>query len=341
MKKLKTAVIGLGRIGWCYHIPQVIENEKFELTALVDPLEERRVEGKKTFNVNVYQDMTDLFKNESLDVIVIASPTQFHKEQTIFSMEQGCDVFCDKPAAVNLEELDQMIAFSEKSGRKLMIYQPNRATQEVVSLYHIIRKNYIGELYMIKRAVADYRRRNDWQAFKKYGGGMLNNYGVHYLDQLLSLTDFAPICKLNCALRTVVSLGDANDMVKAVLENKNGVILDLDINMATSFPLKSWQVFGQYGTIVQEDKSWSIRYVKPETLQGLHVQVGLAAENRQYVTEEKIEWQELNIKFDEYEAIDFYEKLYDYFVLDKEAYVPLSQTREVLSLIGQCEVSAK
>lgn len=341
MKKLKTAVVGLGRIGWCYHIPQVIENDKFELTALVDPLEERRLDGKDKFKVNAYKNMKEMFENESLDVLVIASPTQFHKEQTLLAMQNGCDVFCDKPAAMNLDELDEMIAFSEKSGRKLMVYQPHRATREAISIYNIIRQDYIGPLYMIKRATSDYRRRNDWQAFKKHGGGMLSNFGVHFLDQLLFITDFSPICKVNCALRNIVSLGDADDTVKGFFENEDGVILDFDINMATAFRIQKWQIFGKYGTIIDDGQSWKVRYVKPENLVDLHLQDGLAAEDRAYlVANDKIEWEEINIQFDDYEPVDFYEKVYDYFALDKTPYVPVGQTREIMRLINECSIKA-
>ena len=341
MKKLKTAVIGLGRIGWCYHIPQIVNNEKFELTALVDPLEERRGEGKTTFKVNVYESMDEMFQAESLDVVVIASPTQFHKEQSLLAMKNGCDVFCDKPAAMNIQELDEMIACSEESKRKLMVYQPHRATTEAISLYDIIRKDYIGPLYMIKRATSDYRRRNDWQAFKKHGGGMLSNYGVHFLDQLMFLTDFSPIRKLNCALRNIVSLGDADDTVRGFFENADGVILDFDINMATAFPLRQWQIFGKYGTIIDDDKSWKIKYLNPDKLTDLRTQNGLAAEDRKYLANDVIEWKEINIKFDEYEPIDFYDKVHGYFALDEKPYVPLAQTREILRLINLCNEEAE
>ena len=63
-----------------------------------------------------------------------------------------------------------------------MVYQPHRARVEVVALRDVLAQDLIGPLTMIKRAVSRYVRRDDWQAFSRYGGGMLNNYGAHYID---------------------------------------------------------------------------------------------------------------------------------------------------------------
>ena len=48
MKKIRTVLVGLGRIGWAYHLPQISSSKNFELTAVVDPMQERldEVTGK-------------------------------------------------------------------------------------------------------------------------------------------------------------------------------------------------------------------------------------------------------------------------------------------------------
>ncbi len=47
----------------------------------------------------------------------------------------------------------------------------------------------------------------------------------------------APTAKITCHLRTIASLGDADDVVKALIETENGVLLDIDINMASARPM--------------------------------------------------------------------------------------------------------
>ena len=99
MKSLRTAVVGAGRIGWMFHIPQALQHEGFDLIAVVDPLQERLDEVEAEFGVKGCLEYDELLQSVELDLVVIASPTPFHADQAIAAFERGCDVFCDKPMA--------------------------------------------------------------------------------------------------------------------------------------------------------------------------------------------------------------------------------------------------
>ena len=62
---------------------------------------ERLEEAREKFNVNGYSDYHELLENEKLDLIVIASPTPFHCEQTIAAIEHGVDVFLETHGTVS------------------------------------------------------------------------------------------------------------------------------------------------------------------------------------------------------------------------------------------------
>ena len=353
MRVLRTAVIGLGRVGWQFHIPNILQHDGFELVAVVDPLPERRDEVQQAWRprgrrgsgagggIRTYPDHVALFDSGGLDLVVIASPTPFHVEQAIAAFERGVDVFCDKPMAPTLQQADAMIAAMERHGRKLMVYQPHRARAEVVALREILRQDLIGPLTTIKRAVARYERRNDWQAFTEYGGGMLNNYGAHYIDQLLYLSG-STARRVTCSLRTVASLGDADDVVKAVIETDSGVILDVDIHMASAHPMPPWQILGRRGSIVldPEGETWQVRYFRSADLPELDLQQGLAARDRRYGSGERIPWREARWRIADAKPIRFYDACYAYFGLGDAPFVPVSQTREVMRVLDECRKSA-
>jgi scyllo-inositol 2-dehydrogenase (NADP+) len=291
MKTLRTAVVGLGRIGWQFHVPQIARHEGFELTAVVDPVEERLAEALSTYGARGYGDYDEMLTAEQPDLVVIASPTPFHADQAIAAFSRGCDVFCDKPMAPTLAEADRMIAAMHEHGRKLMIYQPHRATAETAALQAILAQDLIGPVFMIKHARSNYDRRNDWQAFRRYGGGMLNNYGAHYIDLLLHLSG-SRAARVTCMLRTIASLGDAEDVVKALIETESGMILDLDINTASAHPMQPWHVLGQRGSIVldRQKETWLVRYYRAEDLSEAVVHEELIAPGRRYGNVEKIPW---------------------------------------------------
>ena len=343
MKKLKVAVVGLGRIGWKTHIPQVLKHDGFELCAVVDPLKERLQEAAEKFGVSGHYQTTDeLFAAEKVDLLIIASPTAFHCAQTLQAFEHGCDVFCDKPMAVSLEEADVMIRAMKSAKRKLMVYQPHRVFSHIVALKSILEKNLIGSIFMIKRAVADYIRRSDWQAFEINGGGMLNNYGAHFIDQLLYITNSR--CKhAFCQLYNVVSGGDAEDVVKAVITTENNIMFDIDINMACSQKVQEWLICGTRGSITYDNikGAWHVKYCTETDLPTLKASSLLAANKRMYSNGEQINWRDEFFNTKDFEQVDFYDECYKYFALNCKAFVPIEQTREVMRTLSLCRANAR
>ncbi len=339
---LKTAVIGLGRIGWSFHLPQVAKHEGFALSAVVDPLPERLNEAQERFHPEAcYRSCEELYREQKPDLVVIASPTAFHKEQVLQAFEHGCDVFCDKPLTLTLEDADILIEAMQRMGRRLMVYQPHRTGSEARSLQAILSEGRLGQLYFVRHSIARFSRRADWQAFKRNGGGMLNNYGAHFIDQFLFLNG-APFRDFACQLRAVATLGDAEDVVKAVLTAENGVIFDLDINMAAVAPMPTWYIAGSQGAAVfdSETQTWTLTYFEPSELTVLLPQEGLAAQNRSYGNGETIPWKTSQVRADDYPPLDFYDACHAYFAGGRDPLVPIAQTREVMRALRECRKAA-
>ncbi len=341
-KQIRTAVVGLGRIGWQFHLPEIKSHGGFTLTAVVDPLAERLEEAKNTFGAKGYTDYEDMLESEKPDVVVIASPTKFHCSQVVRAFEHGCDVFCEKPVVLNLVEMDVIIESQRKYGRKFMAYQPHRANSDIVCLKYIMSLGILGKIYMIKRSCSDFNRRSDWQAFQTNGGGMLNNYGSHFIDQLLHLGG-EPITDLKCVRRKIACLGDAEDVVKIIMETAGELILDLDINMASAFEMRPWQVFGDCGSAILDVNSnmWMVKYFVPEELQDVSINTELAAKGRSYSNGETIPWRLKEFKLSDFDPIDYYQQCYDYFAMDKKPFVDISESRLLIDVIEKCRNSSE
>jgi len=345
MKKLRTAVIGLGRIGWQFHMPNLKKHNGFELVAAADPLQERLDEAKDVFGARGYTNYKTMLENEKLDLVVIASPTPFHLEQATTVMECGIDVFLEKPMAQSLEEADTMIEVMDKCKRKLMVYQPRRMDADIQSLINILKSDIIGPIYMIQGCrTSDYVRRNDWQALKKYSGGMLNNYGSHFIDQLLYITG-STAKHVSCHLRCIASIGDADDVVKTLIETESGVILDMDINRATAFPMPQWLVLGKYGSIryikdSNDKEMFQIKYLKPQELPPLELKPEMAAQGRSYSNFEELTWHEKCVDIDKEGSFDYYNYCYSYYAEGKKPFVPIETTREVMRILDECRKSS-
>lgn len=342
-KVLRTAVVGLGRIGWQYHIPSIRANPGFRLVAVVDPLEDRRAEASREFGVEAHSDVASMLEAARPDLVVLASPSHVHADQALFAMRQGANVFCDKPMAATLADADRMVDGMRATGRKLMIYQPHRCTPEALALKAFLARGLIGPVFLVQRSGGWYTRRNDWQAFRKYGGGMLNNSGSHYIDWMLDVVR-SPVRRVTAHMKAIATLGDAEDVVKIVMETADGTTLDLTINMATAAPDHLFQVHGQHGSVWLEAdrKTLRARYYDPAEAAFRGADDGLAARDRKYGNPEdaQIVWKDESINVADYPALDYYAKAYEYFVLGMAPYVPIEESREVIRLLDQCRRDA-
>ena len=79
-KIIRTAVIGLGRIAWSDHLPELLRRpEQFQVCAVVDPLAERGEEARTEFGVgHHYVSLDEMLAHETPDLAVVCSPTVFH-----------------------------------------------------------------------------------------------------------------------------------------------------------------------------------------------------------------------------------------------------------------------
>jgi predicted dehydrogenase len=142
-------------------------------------------------------------------------------------------------------------------------------------------------------------------------------------------------------LRTVASLGDAEDVVKAVIETEGGVILDVDIHMAAAHPFPPWQVLGQRGSILFDSAefAWQVRFFRERELPELVPQQGMAAQDRRYPSQ-PIPWHEAAFSLADYEPVHFYERCYAFYALNEAPFVPIAETREVMRVLDVCRRSA-
>ncbi len=333
MKKIRTALVGLGRIAWEFHLPQLTAHSGYELSAIVDPVKERLDEAVEKWGKYLKYESFELMLDEVRpDLVVIASPTIFHEAQIIAAFRAGADVFAEKPLTATLDECDRVLAAAEESKRKLMVYQPRRLDKDCFQAGEIIKSGKLGKIHQLKRNVRGFARRNDWQALSCYAGGMLNNYGVHYIDQVcFALGNFEFNCEY-CDLRCINTLGDAEDFVKVIMR-ENDLSVEVEISQSCAFPTNEWFIEGDLGTAKYSSltRNWEIRYTGHDKLVQRTMQKTLAADGRRYPSD-RVDWQ-TGFVFPDYDTAGFYDNLRVSFYCGAEPLVKTDESRKVLALL--------
>jgi predicted dehydrogenase len=324
-----------------FHAVELRRHPGFQLVGAVDPLPDRRAEASREWAVPTGAELAPLLESTQADVAVIASPTPFHCSHARMAFDHGAHVLCEKPVACSTSELDEMLASAKHAGRRFLAYQQYRLKPELRALKSVLDQRKLGPIHHIKRAHCNYARRNDWQAFRANGGGLLNNYASHFLDEAMALLDNEPIASVYCQTRCVAAAGDAEDCVKIILVTQSGCIVDFDISQASAQPVVPWQVFGAHGaaTWSAEHRVWQVRYYRPEEAPAVTAQQGFAAEGRRY-PQENLPWREQEVRGDDFGSFDYYDLAWRYFAKGEPPPVAPEESRQLLQLIERCRMSA-
>lgn len=97
---VRVGVIGTGRWAARYHIPAVLSDPRAELTAIVEPVDERRRAAAERFGVrNVFADVAELAPLR-IDAAVVASPPAAHHANAAPLLDAGIAVLVEKPMTI-------------------------------------------------------------------------------------------------------------------------------------------------------------------------------------------------------------------------------------------------
>ena len=336
--KIRFGVAGLGRIGWAFHCAKLGNHPDCELAAVADTDESRRTEAVEKYGCKAFADFNEMLSSGEVDAVAIATPTHLHEAMATAAFAQGLHVILEKPMAPTYDAAARIAAAAEKAGRKLTIYQPHRLNAYFQHIKKIIDSGCIGRIFNIQRTSFSFARRNDWQSLKKYGGGMLNNYGAHFMDQLLQITGY-DIERIFCSLQLVATLGDADDVVKISYITKQGVVADLLICQATIAKPYEFFVLGTHGSIEKIGNNLRVRSFDPATLAEKCVDGSLASADRKYPTDTPQIQEEL-IPIDTTLQIDLYADFAKAIRTGCTPYVPPKETLALMKILATCREQA-
>ncbi len=183
----KLGMIGTGIIAGTY-FAALKECSDFKLTAVAEVNEEKAKQVSKEQGVPYYLDYKEMCEKEDIDAVVINLPHFLHCEATVFCLQKGIHVLCEKPMANTVDECEKMIAAAEKSGKMLAIGHVMRYLPAMQVIKEYTDNKTLGELTMVTEVRNEpyfLPQRPRWFLNKKLsGGGICMNFGAHALDKL-------------------------------------------------------------------------------------------------------------------------------------------------------------
>lgn len=196
MNKKKIAVIGYGGQG-AWHCKQILKSDVAELAGTYD-IRQVRMDAAVTDGVHTYES-TEAMLADDIDAIVVATPNDIHKELVIRALEAGKNVICEKPVDTTVAAFDEMCEVAERCGKLFTVHQNRRWDVDFLAMKEIISGGNIGEIIRIESRIHGSRGiPSDWRCTKAQGGGMILDWGVHLIDQVLQIFAEDKIVKICC-----------------------------------------------------------------------------------------------------------------------------------------------
>ena len=181
--------------------------------------------GKLTGELpRAYRDYRELLDTEKPEIVIVGTPDHWHALQTVDAVKAGAHVYVEKPISHTLREGRAMVNAARKYGRVVQVGFHRRVSPHNVSAMKFLRSGKAGKIGHVRAFVQyDWARgpqvatRNedvpkglDWdlwcgpaplrpfnkqihprgfRQFLDYGNGMLGDWGVHWMDQILWWTE--------------------------------------------------------------------------------------------------------------------------------------------------------
>ena len=224
---VKFGIIGFGFMGRIHEEMITLYLDGAEVTAVCDILP-KRLNDAITPGVQKFTSVDDLLAIEEIDVVLIAVPNHLHLEMVRKAARVGKDIICEKPAAMNVTEFDEMMAETVRCGVHLTVHQQRRFDKGFQMMKQAYDDGLVGRPYTIQSKLAGYNgNMHDWHVYKKYGGGMLMDWGVHLIDQMVWMMG-CPVKTIFADVRSVIN-AEVDDYFKLLLRFENGMTAEVEL----------------------------------------------------------------------------------------------------------------
>lgn len=192
---LKIAIIGAGAISRAHIDAYLSFPEKCEIAAVCNHHVERAeklIAEKNLSGAKAFDSLESALKELHIDAASVCLPPAEHAKQTIFALEHGVHVICEKPMANSLEECDAMIAAAEKNNVKLAVVCQLRCASRTQRIKQLLASGEFGRPLYTKVDSMWWRGSNYHKMFWRgtwasEGGGVLSGQAIHHLDLTLYL----------------------------------------------------------------------------------------------------------------------------------------------------------
>ena len=250
MKK-KFAVVGYGGMG-SWHVNHALKSDVLDLCGIYD-IDEKKSALAMSRGIRAYSSLDELINDKEVELVTVAIPNDVHLDTVVRLLKGGKNVICEKPVALSTEEFNIMVATAKETGMLFTVHQNRRWDVDYLSIHNICNTGEIGKPLRIESRIHGSRGiPSDWRGIKQYGGGMILDWGVHLIDQLMLIFKDEKIDTIHC-VETHITNKEVDDGFYLTITFESGAEAFVEVGTYNFLPLPRFYMKSEHGTALIMD----------------------------------------------------------------------------------------
>ena len=243
---IKAASVGLG--WWSDELAKSIQgkSKKIKIVSCYSKSKKKRINFSKKYKTNYHDSYMAILKDPKINAIILTTPHSLHSKHAIQAMENGKNVFVEKPMATKFLDAKKMYLMAKKYKKTLSVGHNRRYSSVFDFINNLNRKKKIGKILHIDSnfsapGALNYKKKF-WRSNKKESpGGAIAGLGIHMIDLM---------CYFGGKVRSVQSLVKRY-AVKVNIDDTTSALFELNNctgNLTTIFASPYTSTFNIFGT---------------------------------------------------------------------------------------------
>lgn len=250
-KIYKAALIGYGGMAGHHEKVMRVDYDRMKLKGVFD-LNDARMQAAKEQGYYPYASKEEIFRDPEVDVVIIATTNEAHKDLAIEALRAGKHVICEKPVTLSSAELEEIMEVAKQSKGIFTIDQNRRTNRDFVLMRRTVESGIIGKPYVIESRVEGSRGMpKGWRTIKRLGGGMMLDWGVHLIDQIMFMID-EKVTDVYCKMYSI-DYPEVDDNFRMTMTFESGLTAQIEVATNNYITHPRWYVLGETGTLQIDD----------------------------------------------------------------------------------------
>jgi predicted dehydrogenase len=249
-RPLRFGIIGTGAIAKSYE--SAFEGlRQARLVACCDVVPDAALAFSARVGCAPYSSFRQMAMEQTLDAVIVCTPPTTHEEISVFFLERGTPVLCEKPLSTSVASAQRMLDAAERNRVVFTMASKFRYVEDVQTARAIALSGEIGDVVLVENAFTsrvDMAGRWNCDA-RLSGGGVLIDNGTHSVDILRFF--LGAISDVQAFEGRRIQGLPVEDTVRVFVRSREGIIGSADLSWSINKESDTFlRIYGSHGTIL-------------------------------------------------------------------------------------------